>query len=116
MHEASTASDGRAVPEHNLYRHVQFYPSITFGESFDGQVNGGAGNNSLDFRLGQHNAPGSVVPISGPIPILLSLSGATAGTMIADRDMRPLAAYGALPDPSLSFVDYYTFNLTNLTG
>jgi hypothetical protein len=116
MHVASTASDGRGNPEHNLYRHVQFYPSITFGEGVDGRVNVRAGNTTLDFRLSEHNRPGSDVPISGPIPIMMTLTNATAGFIQADRDLRPLASLGALPSPDLRFVDYYTFNLTNSGG
>lgn len=104
-------SDGSGQYEHPLYRHVQFYPALTFGEGVDGRVNVGAGNTSLDFRLNRPNAP-----ISGPIPIMLTMSNATAGFIQADRDMRPLASFGALPDPSLQFVDYYTFNLTNTSG
>lgn len=116
MHVASTASDGRGSPEHNLYRHVQFYPSITFGEAFDGRVNVRAGNTTLDFRLSEHNRAGSDVPISGPIPIMMTLSNATAGFIQADRDLRPLGSLGALPTADLRFVDYYTFNLTNTSN
>lgn len=116
MYERGARPDGSGQYEHPLYRHVQFYPSITFGEGVDGRVNVAAGNTSLDFRLSRHNVAGSNVPISGPIPIMMTLTGASAGFIQADRDMRPLASLGALPTADLRFVDYYTFNLTNSSG
>jgi hypothetical protein len=106
----STASDGRGSPEHNLYRHVQFYPSVTFGEAGDGRVNVGSGNVNLDFRLNAANAP-----VSGAIPMTLSLTGCSGGEILADRDRLPTTAT-PLPDPSLSFVQFYTFNLINSGG
>lgn len=116
MYERGARPDGSGQYEHPLYRHVQFYPALTFGEGVDGRVNVRAGNTTLDFRLSEHNRAGSDVPISGPIPIMMTLTNASAGFMQADRDLRPLASLGTLPSGDLRFVDYYTFNLTNSGG
>ncbi len=96
-----------ANKEHPLYRHVSFYPSLTFGDTVDGRVDVAPGNNSFDFRLGSADAP-----FSGAVPITLELTSTTAGHINVDRDMYPDAGLGALTDPSQFFLQYYSFDIT----
>ncbi len=106
--------DGSGQYEHPLYRHVSFYPSITFGAgSADGNVSWGSadGHTTLDFGL-SGPSDRSLIPKSGPVPVRLSnVELLTTGQLNLDRDMWPLEPMRSALDPSLSFVQYYTFNM-----
>lgn len=86
-----------AGSEHPLYRHVSFYPAITYGNN----INLRAGNDAIDMRL---HAPQQ--PISGPQPLVLNLQGvAGTGFLFTDRSIKVQDT-----NPNIHFVDYYTFN------
>ncbi len=106
MYVKGTMYDGGGENDYPLYRHVQFYPAMTFGDGAEGRVNLGAGDSSLDFRLGAAQAP-----LAGALPITVDITGATAaGTINADRDRRPDQGTAGLEDDEL-FLDYYSFDL-----
>lgn len=108
MYERGDRCDGSGDYEHPLYRHVRFYPAHTLGDvGGAGNVDVAFGDNDLDLSL-----TGDDAPVAGPLPLHLDLYGVTgAGHLETDRDIKV-----AHPDPSITFVDYYTFDLNLESG